>query len=103
MNFSISIAQESTGSLEGRILDNERSSIIHANKPVIDPTSTANCLNLNEKVFENLPLQRNYKSLISLSPLATENYYGDKVYISGSTGWENSYFIDGTNVLEVNF
>lgn len=74
--------------------------IVSSNKNVIDPTSTTNGLNLNEKVFENLPIQRDYKSLISLSPLATESYYGDGVNVSGGTGWENTYYIDGTNVTD---
>ena len=74
--------------------------IVSSNKPVIDPTSTTLGLNLNEKVFENLPIQRDYKSLISLSPLATESFYGDGINVSGSTGWENTYYIDGTNVTD---
>lgn len=74
--------------------------IVLAGKPVIDPTSTTIGLNLEQKVFENLPIHRNYKSVISLSPHASNSYYGDGVNISGSTGWENTYYIDGTNVTD---
>jgi len=74
--------------------------IVSSEKPVIDPSSTTIGLNLEKKNYENLPIQRDYKSVLSLSPLATESYYGDGVNLSGSTGWENAYFIDGTNVTD---
>lgn len=74
--------------------------IISSDKPVIDPGSTTIGLNLEQKAFENLPIQRDYKSVISLSPLATQSFYGDGVNVSGSTGWENAYFIDGVNVTD---
>ena len=74
--------------------------IISSSKPIIDPSSTSHALNLEEKVYQYLPVQRNYKSLMSLSPLATESFYGDGINLSGSTGWENTYYIDGINVTD---
>lgn len=177
--FNISLAQESTGSLEGRIFDSDQNPILNVNiklssqsmqgtrgtitneqgyfyaykipsgsydvrisyvgkqtiifkdvivqlgkttslndvilmesageltevfvsspKLLIDLSSTTIGLNIDKKVYQTLPIQRNYKALMALSPLATESYYGDGINISGSTGWENSYFIDGTNVTD---
>jgi len=60
--------------------------IVSSEKPVIDPSSTTIGLNLEKQNYENLPIQRDYKSVLSLSPLATESYYGDGVNLSGSTG-----------------
>ena len=74
--------------------------IVSSYKPVIDPSSTTIGLNLEKHNYENLPIQRDYKSVAALSPLATESYYGDGLNLSGSTGWENAYFIDGINVTD---
>ncbi len=103
--FEEVIVQLGKKSTLGEVILNEASGelpevIVSSNKNVIDQTSSTNGLNLNKKVFENLPIQRDYKSLMSLSPLATESFYGDGINISGSTGWENTYYIDGTNVTD---
>jgi Carboxypeptidase regulatory-like domain len=74
--------------------------VVHAGKPIVDVSSTSSGLSIKKSIFESLPIQRDYKSVLSLSPLATESYYGDGVNVSGSTGWENTYFIDGTNVTD---
>lgn len=89
----------------GEVILNEGSKelsevIISSPRLLIDPSSTTIGLNINEKIYQTLPIQRNYKSLMALSPLATESYYGDGINISGGTGWENAYYIDGINVTD---
>ncbi len=74
--------------------------VIHSDKPIVDVNSTSSGLNLEQEVYETLPVQRDYKSVVSLSPHATESYYGDGLNLSGGTGWENTYYIDGTNVTD---
>lgn len=74
--------------------------VIFSGKPVIDLSSASSGLSLDHKVYETLPVERNYKSVMALSPLSTESFYGDGINVSGGTGWENTYYIDGTNVTD---
>ncbi|HEX9739184.1 MAG TPA: TonB-dependent receptor, partial [Ignavibacteriaceae bacterium] len=73
---------------------------ISGEKYIIDPTSTTYGGNLTSKDVENLPIDRNYQSMISLLPQANLSYYGDGVNIGGSTGFENKYFVDGVEVTD---
>jgi hypothetical protein len=74
--------------------------IISAQRPVIDPTSTVYGANLRASDFENLPVERNYRSMTSLLPQANASYFGDEVNIGGATGFENKYFVDGVEVTD---
>jgi hypothetical protein len=74
--------------------------VISGEKFTIDPTSTTYGGNLNAREFENLPVDRNYRSMISLLPQANASYYGDEVNIGGATGFENKYFVDGVEVTD---
>ena len=69
-------------------------------KPLIDPASTTMGNNFIPENFRYLPLERNYRNIAALTPQANGSYYGDEVNISGSTGFENVYFIDGINVTD---
>ena len=73
---------------------------VSGSKPVIDPGSAAYGGNIKLKDYTQLPLDRDYKSMISLLPQANVSYYGDGVNIGGSTGFENKYFIDGVEVTD---
>ena len=74
---------------------------ISGKKQNIDPTSTTYGGNLQPKDYEQLPLTRDYKNLITLLPQANTSYYGDEVNVGGSTGFENKYFVDGVEVTNV--
>ena len=74
--------------------------VVSGEKFIIDPTSTTYGGNLNSKSFENLPVDRNYQSMISLLPQANASYFGDEVNIGGATGFENKYFVDGVEVTD---
>ncbi len=74
--------------------------IIYDKKTVIDPTTTTVGGNLSFKTFDALPTDRNFRSIISLLPQVNESYLGDEANISGGTGPENIYYIDGANVTE---
>jgi hypothetical protein len=69
-------------------------------RPDIDPTTARSGSNLAIKTIEPLPVDRNYRSIIALVPRANTSYLGDDVNISGSTGLENEYFIDGVKATE---
>lgn len=69
-------------------------------RPDIDPTTARSGSNLAIETIEPLPVDRNYQSIIALLPQANTSYLGDDVNISGSTGIENEYFIDGVNATD---
>jgi len=74
--------------------------VIIGMKPSIDISSTTIGSNLHEESFRSLPTERNFRSIISLTPQTNASYLGDEVNISGSTGFENIYFVDGINVTD---
>ncbi len=74
--------------------------IISGEKQLIDPSSTAYGGNLRSNDFENIPLDRNYKNIITLLPQANTSYYGDETNVGGATGFENKYFVDGVEVTD---
>jgi hypothetical protein len=74
--------------------------VVNDKKSIIDPTSTTVGGNLSHKTFDALPTDRNFRSMISLIPQVNTSYLGDEANISGSTGPENIYYIDGANVTE---
>jgi hypothetical protein len=74
--------------------------VVTASAPLIDPVSTAIGGNLSPQQFESLPVDRNTNSLAELLPHSNNSYYGDETNIAGSTGLENKYFIDGTDVTD---
>ena len=74
--------------------------IVSGEKYIIDPTSTSYGGNLSSKDVENLPVDRNYQSMISLLPQVNLSYYDDGVNVGGSTGFENKYFVDGVEVTD---
>ena len=73
---------------------------VSGEKQIIDPTSTNYGGNLSSKDFSQLPIDRNYKNIVSLLPHANTSYYGDEANIGGGTGFENKYFVDGAEVTD---
>ena len=66
----------------------------------LDPVNTAGGGTIRAKDYELLPVDRDYKSIITILPQANESYRGDPVNVGGSTGLENQYYIDGVNVTD---
>jgi hypothetical protein len=73
---------------------------ISGEKQFLDPASTSYGGNLSSNDFENLPVDRNYRSMVSLLPQANTSYFGDEVNVGGATGFENKYFVDGVEVTD---
>lgn len=73
---------------------------ISGEKQIIDPTTTSYGVNLRSEDFEQLPVERNYRSIASLLPQANTSYLGDEVNFAGATGLENKYFVDGIEVTD---
>jgi len=74
--------------------------VVTADRPAIDPLTSSLGTNVSATAIEQLPLGRDYRSIITLFPQANESYLGDGVNVAGGTGLENAYFVDGVNVTE---
>ena len=73
--------------------------IVTGTRPVIDTRSAANSKSLTAAQFAGLPIERNYFHIAELLPHANVTYNGDQgTNFSGSTGIENKYYIDGSDV-----
>ena len=72
--------------------------VVSDSKSIIDPASTTYGGSLKFKDFEGLPVDRDYRNMISLLPQANTSYYGDGVNIGGATGRENIFIVDGVDV-----
>jgi carboxypeptidase family protein len=74
--------------------------VVTAHLPAIDPLTTSVGTEVSATVIEQLPVGRDYRSIITLLPQANESYYADGVNVAGGTGLENVFFVDGVNVTE---
>jgi hypothetical protein len=75
--------------------------VVHPSVVAMDPASTDHASRLDMRSVEKLPVGRDYASAALLLPQVTESYFHrDGVNISGSTGLETAYYIDGINVTE---
>jgi hypothetical protein len=74
--------------------------VVSGRQQSIDPTTTTYGSNLRQSDFETLPIERNYRSISTLLPLANQSYLGDDISFAGATGLENKYLIDGVDVTE---
>jgi len=66
----------------------------------IDPVHTTVGGTLDAADYASLPVDRDYKSLLTVLPHANESTRGDPINVAGSTGLENQYYIDGVNVTD---
>ncbi len=74
--------------------------VISGRSPLLDPGTTYSGANIHSADIEGLPVERNYRSIVSLLPQANTSYFGDEVNVAGATGWENKYFVDGVDVTD---
>ncbi len=76
--------------------------------PVIDTQSAAIAQNLSARQINNLPTGRNYSSVVQVVPGASSDANGENkdqtsITVYGSSGAENSFFIDGVNTTGVEY
>lgn len=77
----------------------EEEVVVSGAAPTIDTRSTEMGANLSKDFFTNLPIGRNYASVVQVAPGTSTDNSGIVVY--GSTGAENAYYIDGVNTTGV--
>ena len=78
---------------------------VSAGTATVDTTSTAIGSNLNDQLYQNLPLQRSVTSLFYLAPGATDSLLGGAANpsISGGSALDNLYIADGVNITDSAF
>ena len=71
----------------------------------IDQASTSTGQNLNDQLFQNVPVQRQVSSLFYLSPGATDSINGgrDNPSVAGGSALDNLYVADGVNITNSAF
>jgi hypothetical protein len=71
----------------------------------IDQGSTATSSNLNDQLFQNIPVARGVSSLFYLAPGTTDGLGGgrDNPSISGGSALDNLYIADGVNITDSGF
>ena len=71
----------------------------------IDRESTATSSNLNDQLFNNIPVQRSVASLFYLAPGSTDSLGGgtNNPSISGGSALDNLYVADGVNITDSAF
>jgi hypothetical protein len=74
--------------------------IVYGKPPLIDLTSTVAGSNLVADTIKDLPVARDYRSVMSILPGANQSAYGDDVNVSGASGSDNMYAIDGIDVSD---
>jgi hypothetical protein len=75
--------------------------VVSAKGALLDLTSAATATNIPSEQFRDLPTERSFRSIISLAPQAVHTGLpGDEVNISGATGPENAYYLDGVNITD---
>jgi hypothetical protein len=74
--------------------------VVSARGALVDPTTTTVGATLGAETYDVLPVERDARVLATLLPQANGSYLGDEVNFAGSTGFENHYFIDGTDVTD---
>jgi carboxypeptidase family protein len=78
---------------------------VTAGAAAVDTTSTAIGSNLNNQLYENIPLQRTVTSLFYLTPGVTDSLGGGTANpsISGGSALDNLYVADGVNITDASF
>ena len=81
---------------------------VSAAAPVIDTSSSAVGTNLGTRAIDTLPTQRNYASIVQVTPGVSSdanplNPGQESITVYGSSGSENSFFVDGVNTTGVEY
>ena len=89
--------------LKMKSIIHEQVSII-AETPLVDPISTTTVTNISNQLTEVLPLKRSLADIILMAPGVVDGRIGGaNLSISGASGWENTYIVDGVNISNTGF
>jgi len=74
--------------------------VITSSSASVDMTSASSSATIGSTVLHALPQERDVSSILSILPQHNASAYGDGLNVAGSTGYENAYFVDGSNVTD---
>jgi hypothetical protein len=81
--------------------------IVTAAAPVLDTSSASLGANLSKRAIETLPTARNYASIVQVAPGvssdANPEQKADVISVYGSSGAENSFYVDGVNTTNMEY
>src|ERR1041384_1642344 len=104
-NITVNVGKEST--LNMKLEPGEITATVDVTTTVggIDQQSTSTGQNLNDQLFQNVPVQRQVSSLFYLSPGATDSMNGDRDNrsVAGGSALDNLYVADGVNITNSAF
>jgi len=104
-NVTVNVGRESTLNL--KLETGEITATVDVTTTVggIDQQSTSTGQNLNDQLFQNVPVQRQVSSLFYLSPGATDSINGgrDNPSVAGGSALDNLYIADGVNITNSAF
>lgn len=75
--------------------------VVQGTPRLLDPRSTGLSSDIRFDEFQDLPIGRDYRTIVEILPQANRSYLGDPVNIAGATGLENMYYVEGVNVTDV--
>jgi len=81
---------------------------VTAEAPVLDTSTASLGTNLNARAIETLPTGRNYSSIVQVAPGVSSdanplNPGQSTISVYGSSGAENSFFVDGVNTTNAEY
>jgi hypothetical protein len=103
-NITVNVGRESTLNL--KLQAGDITATVDVTSDVgVDQQSTAAGQNLNDQLFQNIPVQRSVSSLFYLSPAARDGIGGgrDNPSIAGGSALDNLYVADGVNITNSAF
>jgi hypothetical protein len=104
-SVTVNVGKESTLNLKLETGEISATVDVTATAGGIDQQSTGTGQNLNDQLFQNVPVQRGVSSLFYLSPGATDSINGgrDNPSIAGGSALDNLYVADGVNITNSAF
>jgi hypothetical protein len=104
----VSLARETSLDVVMRPAAVSQEITVVAGAPVLDTTSTSVGTNLDTAAIETLPTGRNYASIAQVVPGVSSdanphNATQSTITVYGSSGAENSFFIDGVNTTQMEY
>jgi len=103
----ISLSKESTVDVTLRAAAAQEITVT-AEAPVLDTSTSSLGTNLNARAIETLPTGRNYSSIVQVAPGVSSdanpgNPGQSTISVYGSSGAENSFYIDGVNTTNAEY
>ncbi|MDD5543046.1 MAG: carboxypeptidase regulatory-like domain-containing protein [Acidobacteriia bacterium] len=105
LNVTVFVGKTSTLKLTLEVGNVSQVVEVQAGAETVDLSSTAVSSNLNDQLYENLPLQRTVSSLFYLAPGVTDGLGGGRANpsVSGASALDNLYVADGVNITDSAF